>query len=131
MSLSRGCNLNFLNLENQMNAIAPNKVPFLDSTREQRREVIYRCASDLLRALLQDAHDSEKQTLFQALEYLGIAEIRNLNASADSLHSSGTGTVHPHTNQDFQNHGTTARTNAQAAGVDGLSQPASNHTFDI
>lgn len=76
-----------------MNAIAPNKVPFLDSTREQRREVIYRCASDLLRALLQDAHDNEKQALFQSLEHLGIAEIRSLSASADSLHSSGTGTV--------------------------------------
>jgi hypothetical protein len=91
-----------------MNAIAPNKVSFLDPTPEQRREVLYRCAEALLQGLLHEASDSEKQALFQSLEHLGIAEIRKLNANADSLHSSGTGTVPTLKNQNFQNNGTTA-----------------------
>jgi hypothetical protein len=104
-----------------MNAIA-SKVNLFGSSPEQRREVIYRCAESLLRGLLNGASDSEKQALFQSLEHLGIAEIRGLNASADSLHSSGTGIVPTQTNQDFQNNDTAARINTETAAIDGLSQ---------
>jgi hypothetical protein len=94
-----------------MNAIAPNssQVTFLDSTREQRREVLYRCAESLLRGLLNGAGEGEKEALFQSLEHLGIAEIRNLNANAKSFTGSGTGTVQSVNIKDFQNHDTTHR----------------------
>jgi hypothetical protein len=48
------------------------------------RETLFHCAEHLLYALLSEAGDDEKQALYKSLEHLGIAQIRWLNASADS-----------------------------------------------
>ncbi len=54
------------------------------------RETLYHCIEHLLYALLSSAGDSEKPALYKALEHLGIAQIRYLNASAEDLAEPGT-----------------------------------------
>jgi hypothetical protein len=55
--------------------------------KKDSRETLYHCTQHLLLALLTEAADSEKQALYKSLEWLGISEIRWLNASADELDS--------------------------------------------
>ncbi len=59
------------------------------------RSTLYHCTEHLLYALLAEAGDSEKQALYRAIEHLGIAQIRWLNASAADLDGPGTDVLQP------------------------------------
>jgi len=53
------------------------------------RKTLYHCTEHLLYALLSSADNEEKQALYRAIEHLGIAQIRWLNANAEVLDRPG------------------------------------------
>jgi hypothetical protein len=63
--------------------------------KKDSRETLYHCTQHLLYALLTEAGDSEKQALYKSLEWLGISEIRWLNASAADLDRPGADVLQP------------------------------------
>jgi hypothetical protein len=63
--------------------------------KKDSRETLYHCIQHLLLALLTSASDSEKQALCKSLEWLGISEIRYLNASAADLDRPGADVLQP------------------------------------
>jgi hypothetical protein len=63
--------------------------------KKDSRETLYHCTQHLLYALLTEAADSEKQALYKTLEWLGISEIRGLNASAADLDRPGADVLQP------------------------------------
>jgi hypothetical protein len=68
--------------------------------KKDSRETLYHCTQHLLLALLTEAADSEKQALYKSLEWLGISEIRCLQASAADLDRPGADVLQPtNTNQ--------------------------------
>lgn len=60
-----------------------------ESPKKDARETLYHCTEHLLYALLSKADNDEKQALYRAIEHLGIAQIRWLNASAAVLDRPG------------------------------------------
>jgi len=69
----------------------PEPEPFSNNPRS----TLYHCTEHLLYALLAEAGDSEKQALYRAIEHLGIAQIRWLNASAADLDGPGADVLPP------------------------------------
>ena len=63
--------------------------------KKDSRGTLYYCTQHLLYALLTSAEDSEKQALYKSLEWLGISEIRCLNASAADLDGPGADVLQP------------------------------------
>jgi hypothetical protein len=57
--------------------------------KKDARSTLYHCTEHLLYVLLAEAGDSEKQALYRAIEHLGIAQIRWLNANAEVLTGPG------------------------------------------
>jgi hypothetical protein len=66
-----------------------------DPPKKNSRETLYHCTEHLLYALLTEAGDSEKQALYRSLEYLGIAQIRWLNVSAEVLGGASADNLQP------------------------------------
>lgn len=63
--------------------------PLPESPKKDERSTLYHCTEHLLYALLSSAGDSEKQALYRAVEHLGIAQIRWMNASTEVLDGPG------------------------------------------
>jgi hypothetical protein len=59
------------------------------------RSTLYHCCQHLLHALLTEAEDAEKQALYKTLEWLGISQIRSMNANAADLESPGVSNSQP------------------------------------
>ncbi len=69
-----------------------------DRTMTPEREKLYHCSQQIAQALVETtSNERERRALYRSLEWLGVAEIRALNAevSTDRLTSSGADLLSP------------------------------------